>query len=897
MTTVSNTYTINVPSGYTAKVTATRIPEKEQMVNCASVTISQYVNGSLQSFLDRTTEFNSTATIGLSISATPDVYPYTYIDYYLSNGMPHYTTIYLQYTTYYATCVYNISVQYLDGSKKLLVTSPHQVTATSAQGQGTISITANSDWSANTDASWITLGTKTKLASESWKQNYTLAKNYSVKSRTGKITFTQPYTESVEVTIIQEADSTITGRELEISGNNTIAAGGNATYTCNIVYSSDEKEKVTPTWSLSNSTYASIDSNGKLVSKNNTLNDIQINVMAAYTYNGKQVTGTFPVTLSAPVLKSISITGEDHIQKYGQADYHCIGVFSYGADKEVLATWSLQNADSRYVSLASSGTITNKNSTTDPISVTLKASYKEKNAVMDIKLAPDILDTPIVTATRNGLVGKVKVYWSPVKDATHYRVYLNDENTPLCDWTRDTGDYSFIHETTGGGVYYVCAASSSSGAQCSPFGSALGFAMIDRTPAAPDMDVYCTYSSTSSIGYEFKWNDDVYCMMPVIIDVVALDNGSFTGSIGPYTASQISLAGYATGSLDDDGYARSYVKPGVYWRCAYAKSWPSKYPAVYRFYYQYWATALDSFARVSAKTGSSTVNSDEEVQQCNDIVPSELVMPDRNYQKLQFVPPVSAVIASTTFRDRIRVAWPVRYTAQSYTVKRTDSDTGKTIVVAEDLTDDCFIDTNVKSGVEYTYSVTGNSVSSSNLKFVSESVESNVGKLDGTAVNAQTIDLRNGWNWVSFQRLPTSHKVGDVLGTVAFTANDVIQSSTGSSRFNGASWIPSSFTLEYGKLYMVYVSKPVTVTLTGAESSSSTLSVSSGWNWIANPTSTAVTPSQLKHSGGWTAGDCIQGASGSVTYSGSKWIPSTGFTLEPGKGYQIRSAKAGTVSF
>ena len=161
----------------------------------------------------------------------------------------------------------------------------------------------------------------------------------------------------------------------------------------------------------------------------------------------------------------------------------------------------------------------------------------------------------------------------------------------------------------------------------------------------------------------------------------------------------------------------------------------------------------------------------------------------------------------------------------------------------------------------------------------------------------QTLELKSGWNWVSFQRLPTSHKVGDVLGTSGLTANDVIQSSAGSSRFNGVSWIPSSFTLEYGKLYMVYVSKPVSVKLTGAESGSSTLSVSSGWNWIANPTSTAVTPSQLKHSGGWTAGDCIQGASGSVTYSGSKWIPSAGFTLEPGKGYQIRSAKAGTISF
>ncbi len=797
------------------------------------------------------------------------------------------------------TMGYRIDVKYYvygAPDREMTVTSPKTVSVSCTKTDGTVNLTAYPGWNATTDVSWIKLASASGTGSTPLK--YTIEANNSIYSRSGKITLSLEYVNDQEVTIKQEADPTVTGRELEITGISTVAAGGNTTYSCNIVYSSNEKEKVTPTWSLSDTTYASIDANGRLINKNKTLQDIQINVMGSYMYKGQKVTGSFPVTLSTPVLKSLDITGEDHILKYGQETYHCIGTFSYGDPQEVPASWELVGADLRYVSLESDATIINKNSTLDPISIKLKAVYRDKNAMTSVEMAPDVLDTPLVAATRNGLINKVKVHWSPVKNATHYRVYLNNENTPLCDWTRDTGDYSFMHETTGGGMYLVRAASSASGAQRSFLGTALGFAMRNLEYFPPDMDVFCTYSSTSSIGYELKWNDDVYYMMPVIIDITAMnDNEYYTGSIGPYTKSQITWAGYATGSLDADyGYARSYVKPGVYWRCAYSKYWPSRYPAVYS-YYQNWATGLDSFASVNVKTGSSTVNSDEEVQQRNDIVPSELIMPDRNYQKLLFVPPVSAVIASTIFRDRIRIAWPVRYTAQSYTVKRMDSETGKTITVAEDITDDCFIDTNVKSGVEYTYSVTGNSVSSSNLKFVSESVESNVGKIDGATINAQMLDLKNGWNWVGFQTLPTSHKVGDVLGTSGFTANDVIQSNTSSSRFNGASWIPSSFTIEYGKLYMVYVSKSVSMTLTGAESSSSTLSITSGWNWIAIPKSTTVTPSQLKHSGGWTAGDCIQGASGSVTYSGSKWIPSTGFTLEPGKGYQIRSAKSGTISF
>ena len=159
------------------------------------------------------------------------------------------------------------------------------------------------------------------------------------------------------------------------------------------------------------------------------------------------------------------------------------------------------------------------------------------------------------------------------------------------------------------------------------------------------------------------------------------------------------------------------------------------------------------------------------------------------------------------------------------------------------------------------------------------------------------LELTAGWNWVSFNVLPQSHKVGDVLGTAGFTANDMIQTVSGMSRFNGTGWLPSNFTIEYGKLYQIYVSSDKTVAMSGDVSPSSSVTLVAGWNWIANPKATSVTPSQLVHSGGWTAGDRIQSTSGTVTYTGSKWLPATGFSLEPGKGYQIFSAKAGTISF
>ena len=164
-------------------------------------------------------------------------------------------------------------------------------------------------------------------------------------------------------------------------------------------------------------------------------------------------------------------------------------------------------------------------------------------------------------------------------------------------------------------------------------------------------------------------------------------------------------------------------------------------------------------------------------------------------------------------------------------------------------------------------------------------------------VDVQTLPLTAGWNWVGFYVLPTSHKVGDVLGTAGFTLNDIIQTNDGVSRFNGTGWLPSGFTVESGRMYQIYVDKNTTVEITGSSCETSSVDLTSGWNWISNPTNTAFAPSQLTHSGGWTTGDRIQSSSAFVTYSGSGWIPSSNFLLEPGKGYQIRTANAGTLSF
>ena len=161
----------------------------------------------------------------------------------------------------------------------------------------------------------------------------------------------------------------------------------------------------------------------------------------------------------------------------------------------------------------------------------------------------------------------------------------------------------------------------------------------------------------------------------------------------------------------------------------------------------------------------------------------------------------------------------------------------------------------------------------------------------------QTLELLKGWNWVGFSVLPEDKKYGSVLGSAGFRANDRINGKAGSATFNGSLWLPNRYEIEFGKMYNIYVSNPVTLEVTGLPADMAAVEVVQGWNWISNPTETAVEPSELVHSAGFQPNDRISGKSGSVTFNGSKWMGTRNFRLEPGKGYKLYTNRPGTVRF
>ena len=125
VTAMSNTYTIDVPAGMAAKVRLEKSGDGFVWKNCETAKFWQEVNGSSRTLLDQTTEFLSTATIRLYMTASPDI-SWTEIPQVgrMSNGMPiygHY--IYHYYTYYYARMNYQISVSYEKLMPDLIVSS------------------------------------------------------------------------------------------------------------------------------------------------------------------------------------------------------------------------------------------------------------------------------------------------------------------------------------------------------------------------------------------------------------------------------------------------------------------------------------------------------------------------------------------------------------------------------------------------------------------------------------------------------------------------------------------------------------------------------------------------------------------------------------------------------
>ena len=261
--------------------------------------------------------------------------------------------------------------------------------------------TVTPTWSVTTTtyASVSAAGAVTNMNTTTADQTVTLNASYTVDGTTK--------TSSKSITLAKK-----TLVSIAITGDVAIATASSATYVCTATWSYGDSTTITPTWSLSATTYASVDADGKVVNKNTTDEDQTVTLTASYKVGDVTKTATKDTTLSKRTLENIAIDGDATIATGGFATYTCTATWSYGDSTTAAPTWTLSNTT--YASVDATGKVMNKNTTNEDQTVTLNATFTSgditQTAAKDIRLAKRTLESITVDGVSRIASGEASTY-------------------------------------------------------------------------------------------------------------------------------------------------------------------------------------------------------------------------------------------------------------------------------------------------------------------------------------------------------------------------------------------------------------------------------------------------------------------------------------------------------
>ena len=155
----------------------------------------------------------------------------------------------------------------------------------------------------------------------------------------------------------------------------------------------------------------------------------------------------------------------------------------------------------------------------------------------------------------------------------------------------------------------------------------------------------------------------------------------------------------------------------------------------------------------------------------------------------------------------------------------------------------------------------------------------------------QTIQLKEGWNWIS---LYVNSDVMSVASLLAKIADDVvtIKSQNAYLSFENGSWGGSlTGSLTNDQMYAVKMKADRTLRLVGArvEPSANPVTIYNGWNWIGYYGRQVSTVTDALADLSPVDGNIIKGQSGVAYYDTYEWAGSLSI-LEPGNGYKLNVA-------
>ncbi|SVB35913.1 uncharacterized protein METZ01_LOCUS188767, partial [marine metagenome] len=163
-----------------------------------------------------------------------------------------------------------------------------------------------------------------------------------------------------------------------------------------------------------------------------------------------------------------------------------------------------------------------------------------------------------------------------------------------------------------------------------------------------------------------------------------------------------------------------------------------------------------------------------------------------------------------------------------------------------------------------------------------------------------SIDLIAGWNWISFNVDPVDASLASVLAEVGDAATFIQSQSSGTATNYGAyGWYGGLTTLDPAQMYLLEMSEPATLTITGTpvDVASSPIDLIAGWNWIGYLPQNAGDVATAFASVGDLATFVQSQSSGTANNYGEYGWYGALTSLEPGAGYLLAMSAEGTLIY
>jgi len=172
-------------------------------------------------------------------------------------------------------------------------------------------------------------------------------------------------------------------------------------------------------------------------------------------------------------------------------------------------------------------------------------------------------------------------------------------------------------------------------------------------------------------------------------------------------------------------------------------------------------------------------------------------------------------------------------------------------------------------------------------------------EISAGAVTA-SVDIGEGWNWISLNVEGESMEIGEVLASLSSTGGDFIKTPSGTAEyFDGFGWYGSLAEWDVRGMYMLRSTNADNLVFSGApvDPASTPIDLGEGWNWIGYLPQYDGSIVDALSSIVATGGDFIKTPSGTAEYfDGFGWYGSLE-SMNPTQGYMLRVAEASELTY